>query len=284
MAGSDSPRHLTAPRGPTGRFGLRGFPRGDYYLGAGPAPAPEKAAASGLVLTYFPGVLAIGKATLIKLKAGETREVEIALKRVPTFEVSGQVIDASERPVSDASVVLSLAEPPTFMRGSVRTNADGTFTLKGVHAGDYGLDVAPPGTRGIADLARLKVTVDGDISNLIVRVMTRPAPAAVPPAAPGRRRLAPVPRHRRRRHRGRVLPADQVERGGRDERALEDADPRAWTVEPDRLGGRHLHLDVDQRQERRESQGRATTATSRRCRTTRPTSGASTRSTRRPAR
>ena len=167
--------------GPTqagGRFRTAGLPPGDYYLGAGPPPAVDKAAANGLVLTYFPGVTAIGKATLIRLKAGETRDVEIALKRAPGFEVSGQVIDASGNPVPDASMTLAFAEPPQFMRGSTRSQADGSFALKNVHPGDYALDVGPRGAK-LADLARLRITVDGDISNLIVRIALGNA-AAVP--------------------------------------------------------------------------------------------------------
>ena len=75
-------------------------------------------------------------------------------------------------------------------------------------------------------------------------------------AAPGRR-LAAVPRHRGAaasrkgsRCRSKWNAADG------DERRVEDADSRPGSVEPDRVGRRGLHLDLDQRQDRREPEGR----------------------------
>jgi hypothetical protein len=89
-----------------GEFRLFWIPPGDYYLTAEPpraAPTPGAGAAGQGIKTFYPGVTAITEARMVSIKGGEeTLGMDIAIRPISLFKVSGQVRSQIPPPPSQA--------------------------------------------------------------------------------------------------------------------------------------------------------------------------------------
>ena len=74
----------------------------------------------------------------VTITLGQDTAVELALTAAARHDISGTIVDEDGHPVPNADV--SLADTPL---ASVRTAADGGFTVAGVPEGRYGIDVKP---------------------------------------------------------------------------------------------------------------------------------------------
>ena len=111
----------------------------------------------------------------VDVVAGSVPSVELVLQR--GLEVSGQVVDASGRPLAAAQVTLTAAaftapsgarerRPTRPIEG--QTDADGRFRLSGAPPGDFELVVRPGGSRQVV---REAVSVaDRSVSGILVRI------------------------------------------------------------------------------------------------------------------
>ncbi|MEW8970635.1 MAG: carboxypeptidase regulatory-like domain-containing protein, partial [Mesobacillus sp.] len=94
--------------------------------------------------------------TVIDLKKGETLSVNWVLENAQTFSVTGKVTDSTEEPVPYAFIRVKGAPLPIY-----RTDANGTFELKNLPAGQYVLQVSGEGIDGLAK--ELDVNADTSI-------------------------------------------------------------------------------------------------------------------------
>jgi hypothetical protein len=138
-----------------GEFRLAGLAPGEYIVavmpgGRSPFGAPGVTpTANGMAptTTYYPGTTDQAAAHAIRVAAGETADnVVFSLQSVPSFRISGRVVDEKGVPVAGAMVML-IADPraPVFMgpTGRARTGDDGRFTI-GVTSGTYRVSATVP--------------------------------------------------------------------------------------------------------------------------------------------
>ena len=123
--------------------------------GAAPAPAsypdaPPAAPRSAFSPVYYPGTTVGTDATVLTLGPAEERlGVDFTLQLVRTAQVRGRLVDPDGRPQPNQSVMLRAAQSSSpsevlelielIIGDSVRTGADGTFTMNGVRPGRYTL-------------------------------------------------------------------------------------------------------------------------------------------------
>ncbi|WP_226676413.1 carboxypeptidase regulatory-like domain-containing protein [Mesobacillus jeotgali] len=103
--------------------------------------------------------------TIIELKKGETLSVNWALDNAKAFTVTGIVTDSSGKAVPYAFVRVKNTPLPTY-----RTDANGTFEIVNLPAGEYILQVSGEGITGLAK----EVEVNDDTS-IDLKVNTSPA-------------------------------------------------------------------------------------------------------------
>jgi Carboxypeptidase regulatory-like domain len=159
---------------PQGAFRFTNLPPGAYHLAAAPAPSDDTRPAGRFALTYAPGVTDRAQAAVLQLKPGDDNSIELRLQPTPVFEVSGQAVDQTGHAVAGASVLMSFASPPSLIRATAHSRADGTFTLTGIAPGLYALVVSAKGATFRTDWAEFEVRVAGDdVTNLVARITTR---------------------------------------------------------------------------------------------------------------
>jgi hypothetical protein len=133
-----------------GEFRIAGLPPGEYHVAAHPRPQPpfRPQSTSGdttLVTTYYPGALETLGAIVLTVAPGQTvSDIQFAMMSAPAFTISGIVVDDMEQPVAGATVSVAATADPVGLRGSTRTNSDGTFILNGVTSGTYQLTASVP--------------------------------------------------------------------------------------------------------------------------------------------
>jgi hypothetical protein len=94
-------------------------------------------ATSGYAPVYFPGTTQPSSATSFTLGAGEERtNIDLQLQLLPLVTITGNV--TSTQQIGPASIQLVDRSQPTGVNSrSARSNADGTFTIRGVLPGSY---------------------------------------------------------------------------------------------------------------------------------------------------
>ena len=145
-----------------GEFRLFGLTPGDYVVVASPQPFGMSTATMSTALareTFYPGAPDAVSAQTLSVSSGQTVVIEFPLLAVPTFTVSGVVIDEAGAPVAGATVIVALdAQPhgPTVdpnreidgllaraygavvQRGAtVRTDSAGRFTIRNLASDAY---------------------------------------------------------------------------------------------------------------------------------------------------
>ena len=129
-----------------GRYRIFDLSPGRYYVqaqrrGAGPSAARESAYAT----VIYPNAVRLQDAQSMQLAPGaELSGIDLVLRTVPTFSVSGRVIDIEAgHPV--AGGMINIMPDDVFSGGGGFGNGqikpDGTFTIKGLASGHYHLQV-----------------------------------------------------------------------------------------------------------------------------------------------
>ena len=184
-----------------GQFRIFGLPPGDYFVSAraggveqivrqlagpgrgGPEQAPES---TGYAATYYPGVIAAGDATRVKLTASqELAGIDFQLQIVPLATVKGVVVGGG------AAVILVPEEGSSLggrggrggfgaalLGGGLRsaTRQDGTFSIANVTPGKYTIIArADLGPNGGPRTASQPLVVAGEEVNVVLT----PAPGVV---------------------------------------------------------------------------------------------------------
>jgi protocatechuate 3,4-dioxygenase beta subunit len=142
-----------------GEFRIAGLPPGEYYVAAMSRPASMMFGGPGVdattataartpsqsrtttATTYYPGTSDQGAAQPIAVAAAtEAGNVVFTMQTVPSFHVSGIVVDEQGNPVGGAMVMLmGNAREGMFMgpAGNAHTQASGRFDIDDVPAGSY---------------------------------------------------------------------------------------------------------------------------------------------------
>ena len=120
-----------------GNFRLYGLAEGNYYVRVDSRNVPNGEA--GLRSAYYPGTPTIESAQKLKATAGaDTSGVRFSVGTQSTYTITGNVIDNTDLPGPKRYNVslMQNAAGANFASGG-QTNADGTFTLRGVASGEY---------------------------------------------------------------------------------------------------------------------------------------------------
>jgi protocatechuate 3,4-dioxygenase beta subunit len=147
-----------------GEFRISGLPAGEFYVAAMPRhqpmfggpgvatttaraqPAPQSRTTTAT--TFYPGTSDQNAALPVAVAAGaEVGNITFAMQAVPSFRVSGIVVDQDGAPVGGAMVML-MGDPRTGMfggpAGSTRTRDNGRFDIDDVVAGSYRVNGSIP--------------------------------------------------------------------------------------------------------------------------------------------
>jgi hypothetical protein len=110
-------------------------------------------------LLYYGGGMDRSGASPVEVKAGEHVDLGFALKPVPTFEISGELVGFS------SSYIIALLDRSGERVGfSIRSNgSDTTFTVEGVPAGSYTIRVSGSDSSHTSLTAETTVEVSNDV-------------------------------------------------------------------------------------------------------------------------
>ena len=151
-----------------GEFRLFGLSAGQYYIAASDPAFSGVATPKGVVrygATYYPGVSSAEPAKPVSVNADQrTVRIEFQLRLVPAARVSGQVVPADGRRLSNMAVSLtSRDEGPLLRAGTPSLLPDGRFSFASVDAGRYQLRVrAQTEGSGATLFAAYSLDVAGD--------------------------------------------------------------------------------------------------------------------------
>jgi protocatechuate 3,4-dioxygenase beta subunit len=176
-------RRLTAftpiRTGRDGSFSTGSLTKGRYYLEAsGPGFTQSSRREVRLrgaeesetyVPTYYPSALDTSAATLIDLPSEtELRSMDIRLRKVRVFHISGNVVDASGAVIPNSTVNLLYPDVSDWMASQDPDFAhDGAFEINGLPPGTYTLRAEAGAERRL--IARQVVTLsDRDIENVVL--------------------------------------------------------------------------------------------------------------------
>ena len=152
-----------------GEFRIYGLPPGEYYLAASllqmSMATEESGQRVGYPTTFYPGTVNPSQAARLSCAPGrELGQLEFALQQARAYKVEGVVRDASGKPVSSGTVMLSSSDGMgSSLSMAAPFGSDGRFTIHGVLPGEYRIQADATLT---AEVAVRPLTVTGDISGL----------------------------------------------------------------------------------------------------------------------
>jgi len=165
-----------------GQYRIFGLKAGEYYLRVTDSFVPDRNvpdegyrvrqfSGSEYASVYYPGVLQVGQAQTVLVRAGEEVQADVSVQRVKTVEVAGHVIGPNG-PAKDTWVRLEQSEvEENGMDRQDTTDEKGNFRVKGVPPGSYVIVAyqLDEGDNSYDSRARQKVEVGGEnIDSLIL--------------------------------------------------------------------------------------------------------------------
>src|SRR5581483_4870157 len=172
-----------------GQYRLYGLKPGEYYIRAVDQFEPsaidmgsedqwqlKEALGSEFAPVYYPGVTQMSQAQAVPVTAGEEAQIDFAMARTKTGQISGRVLGADGKPSSDAYVLLQ--ETPATQYGMPHTatpNDKGEFTMRGIPPGSYVL-IAQQRSSGSDESgysARQKIEVGADKNESVTLALGR---------------------------------------------------------------------------------------------------------------
>ncbi len=185
-----------------GQYRLFGLQPGTYFVGTRPTPGPSQDGYP-FAPAYYPNTLNVAEAQPITVRIGQ-EQGGVNLMQPPgrLARISGAVVDVSGRPLASASV--SIVSPSTGYVLSAPVRGDGTFEVKNIAPGEYGLAAVMRGPApGDIRQAMIPLAVTGeDLSGFVLqmapgshlagRIVTEEG-GAPPFAASGGVRVDPFP-------------------------------------------------------------------------------------------
>jgi protocatechuate 3,4-dioxygenase beta subunit len=167
-----------------GQYRIFGLSPGEYYLKGSESSEPvPNALMNGIAWiadvlgseyapSYYPGVLQVGQAQAIPVKAGEEVQADFFMRRTKTAKISGLVI-GKDGPASSTSVRLGYAGDDSGNERGTTTDEKGRFEFKGVLPGSYLIYTSQrnDGNRVYEARGQQKVEVNGeDVDSVIISV------------------------------------------------------------------------------------------------------------------
>ncbi len=172
-----------------GQYRLYGLKPGEYYIRAVDEFEPsaidiqsedqwqlKEALGTEFALVYYPGVTQMNQAQAVPVTAGEEAQIDFAMARTKTGQISGRVVGVDGKPSSDAYVLLQ--ETPATQYGMPHTatpNDKGEFTMRGIPPGSYVL-IAQQRSSGSDESgysARQKIEVGADKNESVTLALGR---------------------------------------------------------------------------------------------------------------
>lgn len=161
-----------------GQFRLSGIQDGEYVLAAigGSHGLAGEGSRRSHITTFYPNTTSARDARRFTVRGGTSQlDLEIALKWVPTFRVSGRVLSSRSEPV-DATISFSNRDDAFFPNGSTSYGPQGgnRFVLPRLIPGRYRIQAKTSRANGRPEAATVDVTIgDSDITDVEIR--TEPA-------------------------------------------------------------------------------------------------------------
>jgi len=157
-----------------GNFRIADLRPGTYYVEVGPnsraRPVGEEEVQSGnfevVPAEYYPGVREISAATPLRLSAGQQASIELSLKRVPAFRVSGVIAGM----FTNGGLFLSDSDGDRINLPIRMDHRTGRFQAFPVPAGSYRLRFNGRDADGEQLFADVPLTVTGNIPELHVGI------------------------------------------------------------------------------------------------------------------
>lgn len=177
----ESSRIPVRPTDDRGQFRVFGLAPGDYYVTAVPGAFTGQNETGGFAATYYPGTTHAAQAKRVRVDVNQDAlNVTFALVPAPMSRVSGTVVDANGRPVSQANLWLAPNDRAgvidlTIARGIA--DRSGNFSFRNVPPGRYVVQAfGPPvggGNLGRAPFGWVSIAPNGaDLTGLVLRVAT----------------------------------------------------------------------------------------------------------------
>lgn len=151
-----------------GQYRLYGLQPGTYFVGTQPTPGPS-VDGYPFAPAYYPGTLNAAEAQRVSVGIGQERGgVDLIQPPGRLARVSGTVIDAGGRPLTNATV--SVVSPSSGWVLSAPVKADGSFSVPNVSPGEYGVAAVVRGADGVQQ-AFLPMTITGDdVAGLLLQL------------------------------------------------------------------------------------------------------------------
>ena len=172
------PAGSSATTNDIGEFRIFGLATGAYYVSVISRVAFGQVgqADSAYPPTYYPGTPNVGEAQPVKVAAGQTANISIAMSSSRAARLSGAALDADGQPMRNAFLNLTSRTGGAGLGVSAgQVQADGSFVLSGVPPGDYQLrvDSTTRPADGVLQSALTTIIVSGDDISDIRLMATR---------------------------------------------------------------------------------------------------------------
>ncbi len=154
-----------------GEFRIANLAAGDYFLEIGPKWLPGgagigKGHEAGYEKTFYPSVPGTDSAAPLSVGPGQRSEAEISVKLEPWYRISGSVKTAESIGNWNANLIDPWGNRESASRNSIET---GEFEIRAPE-GNYTLRVIGWGSRGPVGSASIPLTVNSDVSGILVSV------------------------------------------------------------------------------------------------------------------
>lgn len=183
MRGSMTRMRRTDDRG---LFRLFGLPAGRYSVCVDiqqnlPVRPPLRAKAERFVTTCHPSALSEAEAQAVVVTMADVDGIDVRVRRVRTFSVSGIVVDSTGA-IAESAMLSFYAYRESGSTGTSGAQPSGHFEYTDLGPGDYGVEASiggsPAGGGAVLERGYLPITIDADDVTGLVVTMRKPASVA----------------------------------------------------------------------------------------------------------